>query len=156
MMPLRTFVGDVLAHRALRIVPASKDVKQIQFTITENLEPGTWVVTAKMRGCRLSELVAWRQTGGRGHEDGVFAASSLPKDGWKTFAKKNTVYTGEDGLNLIVKAIGVGKEGLLVGDVRVRSLNIADGGVFKGRRKASMSYVTAMALPKNMSTRNFI
>lgn len=123
--------AETASGRALRIVPASKDVKQIHFTITENLEPGTWVVTAKMRGCRLAELVAWRQTGGRGHEDGVFAASSLPKDGWKTFAKKNTVYTGEDGLNLIVKAIGVGKEGLLVGDVRV--VKVADPDPRKSR-----------------------
>ncbi len=116
--------ADTASGRALRLVPASKDAKQIGFTITESLEPGTWVVTAKMRGGRLAELVAWRQTGGANHEDGVFAATSMPREGWKTFARKNTVRTGQDGLNLVVKAMGVGKEGLLVGDVRV--VKVAD------------------------------
>ena len=122
---------DLPGGKALRIVPTKADGSQIGFTLFEGLESGTWVASVKVRGGRFVEFAAWRP----GIDDGVFAYSEMPK-GWKMFSRKNTVGTGQRGLNLNIRATGVGKDGLLLGDIRL--VKVADPDPRKSRGTAGV------------------
>lgn len=121
--------------KALRIVTTEEDCRQIAYTFTENLEPGTWIVTSKMRGGSRAEFTAWPQTGGMNNEERVFAHSPMSND-WRTFSCRSTVGIGQSGLNLIIRAIGVGKEGMLVGNIRVVKVADPDPRKSRGQAKA--------------------
>lgn len=112
--------------KALKIVSTSSGRPPIRCTLYEKLEPGTYVASLKVRGKGRVEFTLWRP----GLDDGVFAPAETG-DKWRSFARQNTVGTGQQGLELNIRASDVGEEGLLVGDIRL--VKVADPDPRKSR-----------------------
>ena len=107
--------------RALRVLP-DRAGGYAECQLTERLDEGTWLVTARIRGCKRVELVARRQKDGRNREDGVFSHRAVPHGGWRSFARVGRVTKGMDGLNIAFKGVGVEEDGLVVADLHITRL----------------------------------
>lgn len=142
--------------RALKIMPGRPDgdpdprdavLRQVSaFTFTENLAPGLYMVSMKVRAEGTAEakgdLAVWRQTDGGDRDWEGWRPAQLKNGEAHTFVQVRQVKDVEDGLNLKLRVSGFGKDdALYVGDVKI--LKIAEGGAGGRTRAPSLDGVTA-------------
>lgn len=100
------------------------------FTITENLDPGVYMVSLKARpssSAARGDLAVWRQVDGADRDWEAVRPASLRKGEPHTFVQIRSVNDTEDGVNIKLRVTGFGKDDTLdVGDVTI--LRISDAG----------------------------
>ena len=147
--------GGFEGGRAIRIWPGRPNgdpdpgdivLRQVSaFRITQNLKPGVWLVSLKVRSeakASQGDFVVWRQTDGNDKDWEVLHTTSLKKGEPHTFVQVRRVSDTEDGLNLKLRVTGFGKDdALYVGDIKV--MRLGDAGLSGRSKKLSSKQITA-------------